>query len=277
MGNHSFLYRIIEDLLLKDSDLSKFNIVLPGKRPIVFIKRILEEKQYSGVLPNFYTIEDIISKLSEKQLIQGVALWLFAFEIYKNNFEEDFSNFLKWFPVLQKDWDDILKFADNEKKVLGYMFDEERIKNWGEGLGEPSETRKRNLDFWKKMNVFLPKLKKALGEKNLATSGMIHEEVRAKIESFAQQTDEKFVFCGFNALTPMEEKMIKKLLQWDKAICYFQADEYYMNDEKQEAGKFLRKYKNWKEFNDNRVFSWIDNRFSKGKNIQVFEVSGNVT
>ena len=51
---------------------------------------------------------------------------------------------------------------------------------------------------------------------------------------------------GFNAFTPVEEKLVKTLLQWDKTDVYFQGrDEYYFKDERQ-AGKFLREYKTWK-------------------------------
>lgn len=274
---NSFLNRIITELLFQNKDLSQFTIVLPGKRPVVFIKRILAEKKYSGLLPDFLTIEELIQKIAGQQPIQGIALWLFAFEVYRNIYEEDFSNFLKWFPTLLKDWDDILKFADDEREVLDYMFAEERIKNWGENLGEHTETRKRNLDFWRKMNVFLPALKKKLHEKGWATSGMIHKIARENIDNFTQNTQDKLVFCGFNAFTPVEESLVRNLLQWDKAQCFFQADQYYIQDERQEAGKFLRKHRNWKEFNENRGFKWIDAEFSHPKNIKVFEVSGNIT
>lgn len=274
-----FLNKIITELLSQTSDLSQFNIVLPGKRPVVFIKKILKEKQYSGFLPNFFTVEDLIRDLSGKQHLQGISLWLFAFEIYREvQPSEDFASFLKWFPTLLKDWDDILKFSESDEQVLVYMFDEERIKNWSENLGESEDNpRRKFLNFWQKMNVFLPILKKKLTEKNWATSGMIHETAKRKIADFAQKTDQKFVFCGFNAFTPVEEQLVKSLLQWDKAQCFFQADDYYMNDERQEAGKFLRSHKTWKEFNESRPFQWVENDFAQEKRIKVYEVSGNIT
>ena len=274
-----FLNKIISELLAQNSDLSGFNIVIPGKRPIVFIKKILQEKQYSGFLPNFFTIEDLIRDLSGKESFQGISLWLFAFKIYRElQPSEDFANFLKWFPTILKDWDDILKFSENDQKVLDYMFSEERIKNWAEQLGDNEETaRKKSLNFWQKMSIFLPILKAKLQENNWATSGMTHEAAKNKIEDFAQSTDQKFVFCGFNAFTPVEEMLVKNLLQWDKAQCFFQADEYYVNDERQEAGKFLRSHKKWKEFNENRNFNWIENDFAEEKKIKVYEVSGNIS
>ncbi|NIF06063.1 PD-(D/E)XK nuclease family protein [Chryseobacterium sp. Tr-659] len=276
-----FLNKIIHELLAQNQDLSAFNIILPGKRPIVFIRQILEENHYSGFLPNFFTIEELINEIADKQPIQGIPLWLFSFEVYRSlNLipRDNFSDFLKWFPTLQKDWDDILKFSDSDQAVLQYMFDEERIKEWAQNLGEDDDVpRKKFLNFWQNMNVFLPELKKRLQEKNWATSGMIHETAKAEIADFAKNTREQFVFCGFNAFTPVEEKLVRSLLQWNKAQCFFQGDRYYFDDERQEAGKFLRNHKTWKEFDDNRAFQWIEDDFNQPKKIKVYEVSGNVT
>ncbi|UKB77756.1 PD-(D/E)XK nuclease family protein [Chryseobacterium sp. MEBOG07] len=276
-----FLNKIIHELLTQNTDLSAFNIILPGKRPIVFIRQILEENNYSGLLPNFFTIEELINTIADQQPIQGIPLWLFSFDVYRSmNLipRDDFSDFLKWFPTLQKDWDDILKFSDSDLAVLQYMFDEERIKEWAQNLGEDDDVpRKKFLNFWQNMSVFLPALKERLQEKNWATSGMIHEAAKAKIVDFAKNTKEQFVFCGFNAFTPVEEKLVRSLLQWNKAQCFFQGDRYYFDDERQEAGKFLRNHKTWKEFDDNRAFQWIEDDFNQPKKIKVYEVSGNVT
>lgn len=276
-----FLNKVIHELLEQNADLSEFNIVLPGKRPVVFIRRILEDRKYSGFLPTFFTIEELINKIADLQEIQGIALWLFAFDVYKGlNLipNDDFAEFLKWFPTLQKDWDDMLKFSESDTAVLQYMFDEERIKEWAQDLGEDDEApRKKFLNFWKNMNIFLPVLKKKLQEKGWATSGMINETAKAKINDFAKSTRQQFIFCGFNAFTPAEEKLVRSLLQWNKAECFFQADRYYFDDERQEAGKFLRNHKTWKEFDDHRAFQWVEDDFNQPKNIKVYEVSGNVT
>ena len=272
-----FLQNIISELLENHQDISELDIVLPGKRPMVFIKRILKEKHYEGLLPNFVTIDELIAELSENVEIKGIALWLFAFRIYnKIDSSEDFSGFLKWFPTLQKDWDDMMKFSDDDQKILLWMLDEERIKNWGENLGDDDNPRKRNLNFWRKMNEFLPLLKSELRKENLATSGMLYQEAFSKIENFAKQTNRQFVFCGFNALSRVEEQLVRQLLQWNKAETYFQADQYYIDDERQESGKFLRETLKWKEFNDSRDFKWIENQFNQPKNIKTYEVSGNI-
>lgn len=272
-----FLHKVIHDLLEKSSDLSGFSLVIPGKRPVVFIKEILKEKKYQGLLPEFYTIDEFINKISGTLEIKGIALWLMAYQVYVQiHPDEELSEFLKWFPTLLKDWDDMLKFNGNDKDILQWMLDEERIKNWGELLGDEDNARKRNLNFWRKMNVFLPILQQKLAEENLATAGMIHLSARENLENFCKEYPNKLAFIGFNAFTPVEEILVRTFLQWDKAEVYFQADEYYLNDEKQEAGNFLRGYKTWKEFNESRGFKWLENEFIQPKKIKVFEVSGNI-
>ena len=274
-----FLNDIISDLLSRNQDLSDLNIVLPGKRPIVFIRKILADRQYTGFLPNFFTIEELIAEISGLQQIRGTAMWLFAYHVYRDlHPAEDFGEFLKWFPTLLKDWDDILKFSDDDKAVLEFMFDEERIKIWAENLSDRDEVpRNRYLNFWRKMNGFLPVLKQKLLKNNLASAGLIHESAKRNLENFVAACGGNYIFCGFNAFTPTEEKLVRKLLQQGKAECFFQADDYYINDERQEAGKFLRAVKKWSEFNGRRSFKHQYREFGKKKTIKVYDVSGNVS
>ncbi len=275
-SQHSFLNRIVDTLLQQERPLRDYTFILPGKRPAVFIKKILTEKKYQGILPKFQTIDELITEISGLQQISGIPLWLFAYSVFrKTDPKEDLQSFLKWFPTLLKDWDDMLKFSKSDTPVLEFMLSDERIKNWGELLGDDKPHR-RNLNFWMKMNTFLPDLKKELLQENMGTPGIIHEKVKENVSQFAQDTNLQLVFCGFNAFTPVEEKLVRNLLQWDKAQCFFQADEYYLKDRRQEAGKFLRDHQHWKEFNEYRSFSWIEDHFSESKNIQVFEVAGNI-
>jgi hypothetical protein len=115
----------------------------------------------------------------------------------------------------------------------------------------------KNSSISGKYECFSPGSETETTGKNWATSGMIHETAKAEIDSFAKNTKEKFVFCGFNAFTPVEEKLVRSLLQWNKGQCFFQADHYYFDDERQEAGKFLRNHKTWKEFDDHRAFNGL--------------------
>jgi len=51
----------------------------------------------------------------------------------------------------------------------------------------------------------------------------------------------EYVFIGFNALNRCEEELFEFLLNHEKAKFYWDFDDYYVSDETQEAGSFLRK------------------------------------
>ena len=84
-----FLSKIISELLSETSDLSQTVVVLPGKRPVVFLKQILKEQKYEGFLPEFFTVDELIKKISGKQHIQGISLWLFGYDVYNKIYPEE--------------------------------------------------------------------------------------------------------------------------------------------------------------------------------------------
>jgi ATP-dependent helicase/nuclease subunit B len=273
-----FLEDVIQQLLTEhEHDLSQQIMVLPGKRPMVFIKEILKKKKYQGFLPKFITIEDLMQDIAQKQAISGIPLALFAYKTNQSLNGESLKSFLKYFPTIMKDWDDMMKFSDDDQKVLDYMLDEERIKNWAQDLGDPEDSLlQRNLDFWLKLRNFLPQLKQALLDKSWASTGMMHQLVRHRAADFAQETNKKYVFCGFNAFTPVEQLLVKALLKYGKAQTFFQADAYYMNNVLQESGQFLRRCKLWPEFDKTRPFGQIYDHFAQPKNIKLYEASNNI-
>ena len=70
------------------------------------------------------------------------------------------------------------------------------------------------------------------------------------------------VFAGFNAITKAEEEIIHALKVAGKATLLFDADKYYVNNEKQEAGEFLRRWLlKWPE----KEVLWLHDGFANGK------------
>ena len=64
---------------------------------------------------------------------------------------------------------------------------------------------------------------------------------------------------------------MRTLITEDVAEVFWDADEYYLKDKKQEAGKYLRQYQQWPEF-ENRKFNWVCSELKKPKNINVYGV-----
>ncbi|MCO6564327.1 MAG: PD-(D/E)XK nuclease family protein [Apibacter sp.] len=275
----NFIEKVIEELLEKNNDLSKFNIIIPGRRPIVFFKRYLIKKGYNGFLPTFYTIEDFIYKHTTLVKIENIPLWLEAFHIQKKfiNAEERLDEFLKWIPTLLKDFNDIEIFSENPQRVLEHMASIERIENWVSKLDSNRDKKLyyKNLKFWENNLILYNKLTEALENNGLGTYGMILNRVINNLTTVNIPNHEIFVFVGLNALTPKEEKLIKHYISHSETYLYWDADNYYLNDNNQEAGYFLRKYKNWNYY-ATRDFKWVGDEFNQKKNIHVVSTSQDV-
>lgn len=262
-------------------DMTHLTIVTPNKRPGVFIRRLLEKKGYSGFLPAFTTITDLMATLSGKAGIQGASLWLFGYDVYRQVIAEpeDFNGFLKWFPTLAKDWDEMLLHHGKDTDILEYLADEERIRNWSENLGEPEEgsVRRRYMQFWRNAGLFLPVLRQRLMENEIFTTGMHQLEVQNRLKAENLGWEGNYLFLGFNALNPAEEQLIRASLKNGRGNIFFDADEYYMKDRRQEAGFFLRKYAHWPEFSAEKPFSFLADDFRASKSISLYESPGSIS
>ena len=75
-------------------------VVLPSKRSVVFLKKYLSEKIAKPIfLPQFYSIEEFIEKISELKVIDNVSLQFYLYKSYlkvKEHNEESFNDFLNW-------------------------------------------------------------------------------------------------------------------------------------------------------------------------------------
>jgi hypothetical protein len=69
MLHQKFLQKVISEILEKSSDLSGFSFIIPGKRPVVFIKEILKEKstKYCVVVPVINEGERIQTQLQKNE------------------------------------------------------------------------------------------------------------------------------------------------------------------------------------------------------------------
>lgn len=276
----NFIENVINALLDKNLDLSKTNLILPGKRPIIFFKKYFAEQKYNGFIPAFFTIEDFISKYSDLIQIENIPLWFEAYKIQKEyiNPEEKFEDFLKWIPTLLNDFNDIETFSDHPLKIIEHLSSIERIENWGESLNSQHQDKLffKNIKFWENNLILYKKLTQSLKEKGLGTKGMLITSVVENLKTISIPQKETFVFVGFNALTPKEEKIIKYFISNFNTFLYWDADNYYLNNPTQEAGYFLRNYLKWNYY-ASRDFQWIQNNFKEPKIINVISTSQEVT
>ncbi|MEQ9591858.1 MAG: PD-(D/E)XK nuclease family protein [Cyclobacteriaceae bacterium] len=245
--------------------MSKLTIVFPNRRASLFFEKylaeILKKPTWS---PKLISIETFFSSLSDLREPDRLSLIYRLYKIYNEvmNGQEPFDRFYFWGDMLLRDFDEVdkylvdapLLFRDlSQLKELDESFDflseEQRdfLKNfWLSFEEKPAGSKEEFLKIWRKLPKVYAAYVKSLKKENLGYEGMIHRDVATKAEGKGLlskgERGSTFVFAGFNALTRAEENVLSYFVS-EGATCFWDLDEYYLEDKWQEAGQFFRQYR----------------------------------
>ncbi len=158
-------------------------------------------------------------------------------------------------------------FADAEGQAHALSF--WTVFNGGEPFagannsGDPSH-KERFAGIWSSLYPIYHQYKERLRSLGIGYAGMIYRDVAEQIASREGSSDrgnndgsgrpvssgaegsgkpagERYVFIGFNALNACEKLMFDHLRQQGRAEFYWDYDNYFYRDPKQEAGEFIRR------------------------------------
>jgi hypothetical protein len=137
-----------------------------------------------------------------------------------------------------------------------------------------TDVEKEYLAFYRSLYKYYQLLREKLEKTNTAYQGMVWRKLAETPDLLSNLNWSKIIFAGFNALTTSEEKIIYNLEQLGKAEMLWDADKYYLEDTRQEAGHFLR---NYIQGSKKGKFTWIGDYFKdSGKEIKITGVPKNV-
>jgi ATP-dependent helicase/nuclease subunit B len=274
----TFIESVANDLLIKKINFSATTLIFPSKRPILFFTNTLKRMNCYGILPNFITIEDWIQKITGHTDLSGISLWMSFYRVYITSVNEpqSFEEFIKWAPTILNDFNDLDKSLADTNAFFYGMVSAERIEKWGKADWQTNtQLIEDHLFFWKEMKVAYQNLVQYFRKEKKGYAGFLYKEVLELLPSYLQKTNENYVFIGFNALTPVEEKIITHCLDNNRAKIYWETDKYYLNNPDQEAGDFFRKYKKWKQY-ENQEFSFVFDHFKQKKEINSYAVPAQI-
>ncbi|WP_298531879.1 PD-(D/E)XK nuclease family protein [uncultured Algibacter sp.] len=276
----TFILDVLNDLKKQNTDFSKLTFILPSKRAGVFLKhqlpKVIKQTIFS---PNIISIEEFVEDLSQLKNISNTEL---LFEFYSsyctvtNQSEHDsFELFSKWAQILLQDFNEIDRYLIPQEQIFDYLSAIEDLKHWS--LEEPKTDFVKNyLAFWNKLYLYYDHFTKHLKNKQIGYQGLIYREAVNQINSYIKNSNKQHVFLGFNALNNAEETIIQKLLETNLANIYWDTDTVFIENEKHDAGLFLRHHKkNWNYFEKNS-FNWISQNYSKPKHISAFGIPKNI-
>ncbi|MFY8187063.1 MAG: PD-(D/E)XK nuclease family protein [Flavobacterium sp.] len=249
--------------------------ILPNKRAKVFLLDHLQKKiNQPCFAPKIISIEDFIGEISNIQSIDDVALLFEFYAFYKETTPKEvcqtFEQFSNWASTLLRDFNEIDRYLLEPNKVFDYLKEIEVIKRWEVQKQDLTDLIKKQLHFWEMMPVYYQSFYDFLIKKKTGYQGLIYREAVKKIESFCgQNSNQIFVFAGFNALNQAEDIIIQTLISNNQTRIFWDIDKVFLEDPYHDAGYFARKTKSsWKHYKTH-PFSWIDDHFSQPKNIEI--------
>lgn len=249
-------------------------MVLPGKRGAIFLRRHLAEAFGKATwLPEIISAEDLIARLSGLRVPDEPELVCELYEAYTNVLSEKaepFESFAKWGQLMLHDFNEIDRYLADSRQLYENLRNIKEIEHWSLGAEELTPQQLRYIEFMGNIGAIYRIFRGRMLERKMAWPGLAYRVAAedADVTGFSAGYI-RILFCGFNALSASEIRIIKKLRDANAAELLWDADRYYLDNPDQEAGAFLRS--NFRLFPEKDP-SFIGDNFQSKKKIRVVSV-----
>ncbi len=289
----TFLSQVVADIKLYDLlELKNHCFVFPSRRAVVHFRKELSKRFPDKPFwePQLYSISDFVQHISKKSVLDAISLNFELYLVYKK-YEPNtsFDSFYQWGQIILRDFDEVDKYMADAEKLFDHVKDYKEIDANFELLQEElealrsfwtafaqasdGEIKENFIKVWEVLYPIYKEFRANLMAKDAAYEGMLYrylmEEKKADAKDHIHIDFKHISFVGFNALSKSEGMLIHYFIQNHQAKVYWDADHYYLNNPLQEAGKFVRRYKNHK-WNKSENHYWLINDLREGeKNIHI--------
>jgi len=232
----SFLTHIAEKIANnQEIPLENTIVVLPNKRARRELLRKLATHFTKPVFaPVVISVNEFMESLSSLKKIDSEELLMRLFDVYlKKNPEKnaDFSSFLRWAPLFLQDINEIdLHLAD--AKIVFTNLSE--IKNLETSFGNENitETQRTYLHFYNQLADLYADFSSALIADKVGYEGLIYKDAALLLLNHDEQKGgnkerKRYIFAGFNAVSPAELKVLHYFSVYQNAEFYFDTDIFY--------------------------------------------------
>ena len=227
--------------------------VLPSRRACLVFKDKLKSLSDKGFLaPQVMSVEEFFRALSGRKGLSRIeALSLLYEATHKVRGEKaDPIAFLGWGPVFLNDLDELEHRGADLSKSLRYLEDYRTLEKWGIGEEDSRSAHiKSYLAFWADLPALAESFLELCARQSAGLGGSLVRLAESKGLEGARawmrtQGIEHIEFAGLNALTAVEERLVKSLCA--EGLARFAIDIHpRLLEEEQEAGVFLRSYLKW--------------------------------
>lgn len=297
-----FLKEVAQDLIAKfGDDLQHCAIVFNNNRPATYLRKYLAEiVQKPFFSPAIYTIQEFFAHSVKERVADFYLQFFTLLKVYNQLLAEEGLPAMKssqFFPLAKIMLSDFAQI-DNDLVDAEQLYREmediaqinlefdylskeqyEFLAQFWQSYSQGKHKRQQELfiKMWRRMPKLYHRFHQELRFQNYTTNGQVYRHLAntnlADLDFIKSFQKGKIVFVGFNALTRAEAKAFTQLQEANKALFYFDTDDYYVEDDLQEAGLFLRK--NLRHLGLKNVFEHQHNSFRSEKHVvNVYKVQG---
>jgi ATP-dependent helicase/nuclease subunit B len=266
----AFLKEVAEDLINRTGpDLHHAAVIFNNKRPVAYLQDHLAKtigKPFWS--PSFFTIQEFFALSTDLQVADSFTQFFTLYQQYNELLKKEGSKPINpdvFYPTARIILSDFAQI-DNDLVDAEQLFEElEDIavieKNFQHlnteqqafleqfwtsfSAGKQRNHQEQFIRMWRRMPQLYNGFHTALQAKGLTSMAHVYRKLatgKAEKPDFINDFEKgKMAFTGFNALSNAEAVIFKKWSQDEKALFYFDTDSYYMDDDTQEAGLFMRK------------------------------------
>lgn len=241
-----FIDRIAQFIYEEELPLKHLTIVLPSQRAKKYLQRALFRVYEKPIFsPKIVTMNRWVQDLSSIPIIDSTRA---VFKLYDVHLEVDkeepqtLDEFLNWGKTLLSDFDEMDRYLIDSKDLFKNLADIKEIENWSFNTEEElTAGQKRFMKFWDLLPNYYTSFNTRLTKDGECYMGSAYKSLANNIDlAFAEDKDRKFIFAGFNALSPAEKSVMKQMEQMGRAHIFIDADDYYLKNTQHEAGGFIR-------------------------------------
>jgi RecB family exonuclease len=302
----SFLEQVAADLLARYGDgVSALHTIFPSRRAALFFGEAL-----AGMIsrpmwqPATITLDQVAEELSGLAVGDRLRLVTELFKVYREAHpSEDFDSFYFWGELLLGDFEAVDKYMVDADALFSNLVDLHQIdfvfdtpeqramveRFWGSFSrdGNASPEQRDFLAVWRTLAPVYKKYKARLKQLGIAYQGMVYREAAERIEAGTapKLPERRYVIAGFNALSRSEQVIFSHLRDAGAAgkaggtsaagaDFYWDHDDYFTADARQEAGMFMRD--NLRRFPQASALSGGHNNFLKPKHIRSVAAASDV-
>ncbi len=242
-----FLQEVAQQILRDNpADMDRVAVVFNNRRPSLFLRKELirlHQNQEAFLLPRMMGIDDLVSDMSDWQLVPSEFLLFDLFDIHRqiSHSEERFEDFISFGETMLHDFAEIDLYHVDAAKLFDNLGELKAIGEWDVSDPTSNAASQHYLQFYKSLYQYYKTLRERLASQHKAYRGMAYREVADHIDELAQAQDYAHIyFVGFSVLSACERTIIEHFVKSGKGTLIADGDSYYVDDPKQEAGDLLR-------------------------------------